>query len=940
MEPSLAYTIDYDESSSNSTPCLTPSASNQALETKPESVYHYSPFKIFAENASFRHEENSKYARIMDAFSEYGVGKDLDHPRFVLVGSRSCGKSSLLENLTGIDVPVSIYLGTSFPIEINLVRDTEAQTTCTIEPDEKASDEVPRAVAKIMDVLKPLFAHEKSDPRFAASSGHVSCYRLRVEMRGPMFPTMTFIDTPELPQGGSSNVNTKTTVQVEDLVTSLIKDPKTIIITAMEATAKIESQKMLDFAEAVDPNGTRTISVMTKCDLVDANDADQFQCVLRRSKNEENKFQHDWHLVKNRTCEEVDMFDEAALAKTKGKSKMSLLGSRTWHVGSRSVLDTDRIGVTKLRDGLVDVLCARTRVGFPGLSQQASELLPRRRKDLESLGPDRSTLKGQREYMKTLVREYQGPKTLCLDDGSGRESLFATSLLRDLTTLGKAGLKMRLEKEGPSRPFQTPTTGMEDVSHKEAGDTDCETSDNIYTWISCRYQSMKWNTIPGVIPPALVDRLFEEQTANWSVITSEFITEVQKLFVHVIEKCLDRTCQNARVAGALKQLITTDVMKKLKDLRKVCDKLMENERDGLHELAGNKEFVKEIQEARTIRFLGALARLETPTAMGIPSDSEPQEVSQEDTATRSSMIDTLTSLVEMSLVSEPVATDPVAAESVNTEPVTSILSKPWHLPSRQFGSHISGPISFAALRKGVAGKSVFASELSLRITSPCRSNPTSPFPPVAKLPPEPTIETTTPVVWKIKTFLVRDIAAPKFGEPSMLVSPFTRPSPWRKVEQQKASPLTKEEATSTKFIAPTEKPACPTPSTPSRPPITSTETSAPSTPTPSLAILAKQNFSAIKGILTDDHQVIYQIHDVLKAYYDISIKSYADAVCKTGLNEKFVREVMDVFCEGWIDGLNDEQVRDIALESINEKRVRRELKEEVERLEKIVNEVD
>jgi len=43
----------------------------------------------------------------------------------VIAGARSSGKSSLLENLTGLPVPITKGMGTRFPIEINLIEDPE-----------------------------------------------------------------------------------------------------------------------------------------------------------------------------------------------------------------------------------------------------------------------------------------------------------------------------------------------------------------------------------------------------------------------------------------------------------------------------------------------------------------------------------------------------------------------------------------------------------------------------------------------------------------------------------------------------------------------------------------------------------------------------------------------------------------------------------------------
>jgi GTPase SAR1 family protein len=47
----------------------------------------------------------------------------LNDAQLVLAGERSSGKSSLLENLTGLPVPIATGQGTRFPIEFKMIKD-------------------------------------------------------------------------------------------------------------------------------------------------------------------------------------------------------------------------------------------------------------------------------------------------------------------------------------------------------------------------------------------------------------------------------------------------------------------------------------------------------------------------------------------------------------------------------------------------------------------------------------------------------------------------------------------------------------------------------------------------------------------------------------------------------------------------------------------------
>jgi SAM-dependent MidA family methyltransferase len=106
----------------------------------------------------------------------------------------------------------------------------------------------------------------------------------------------------------------------------------------------------------------------------------------------------------------------------------------------------------------------------------------------------------------------------------------------------------------------------------------------------------------------------------------------------------------------------------------------------------------------------------------------------------------------------------------------------------------------------------------------------------------------------------------------------------------------------------------------------------------SLLAFATANKDKLKDVLTDDRQIVYEIHDILKAYYSTSVQHYTDSVCKDGLKDSFVKEVMDLFSNEFVDSLSDEEVSSIAAESVPDRKARRELKEDIQNLERAISE--
>lgn len=152
----------------------------------------------------------------------------------------------------------------------------------------------------LLDVSPPVFCGEhilglKTNEVSRQNSSHI----VQIEMRGPAFKSLSFIDTPGLYQGkqspklqdnydatraGNLEQNVTTVGDIKKLVTSLIEEERTCIMyesvnrhtvlkliqcysVVMKATQTIVLQEIFTFVEDVDPTGERTIGVMTKCDL-------------------------------------------------------------------------------------------------------------------------------------------------------------------------------------------------------------------------------------------------------------------------------------------------------------------------------------------------------------------------------------------------------------------------------------------------------------------------------------------------------------------------------------------------------------------------------------------------------------------------------------------------------------------------------------------------
>lgn len=93
---------------------------------------------------------------------------------------------------------------------------------------------------------------------------------LRLEICGPEEDHLSVIDVPGIFRNTTPGVTTKEDKDmVRGMVLEYMRNPRSIMLTVVPANVDIATQEIIDMAREVDPEGNRTLGVLTKPDLVD-----------------------------------------------------------------------------------------------------------------------------------------------------------------------------------------------------------------------------------------------------------------------------------------------------------------------------------------------------------------------------------------------------------------------------------------------------------------------------------------------------------------------------------------------------------------------------------------------------------------------------------------------------------------------------------------------
>lgn len=210
-----------------------------------------------------------------------------------------------------------------------------------------------------------------------------------VEIEAPDVPDLTIIDLPGLVRTTTAGQKTSIIKQVDALVQRYLEMEQTIVLAVVPATVDIATSDILERALQVDPDGVRTVGVLTKVDLVGSGDEDETMQVLENVRKPLKL-----GYVGLRCRSQADIKANRSLADARQDERVFF---STHPVFRR--LPSSMVGVDTLTTKLTRVLVSRIRQAVPGMADDITSQLKETEVSLSGLGGTPPVTKAEQQQV-------------------------------------------------------------------------------------------------------------------------------------------------------------------------------------------------------------------------------------------------------------------------------------------------------------------------------------------------------------------------------------------------------------------------------------------------------------------------------------------------------------------------------------------------------------
>jgi hypothetical protein len=312
---------------------------------------------------------------------------EIEIPHMVVVGSQSSGKSSILNSILGMDIlPTGTNMVTRCPIQLELI-----QTKSDIKASFGSYNTSDGSWQNIKEICikypnptneqrtEILATIQEITQKTAGNGMNISFEPIHIRIYSPNIPNLSLTDLPGLTMVACTDKGQPKNIkeQIRSLIGKYISVKSSIILAVMPARTDIEADIALDLIKEYDPQGERTIGILTKIDLM--NDGTDITNLLEGRVSKDLQLGYGYYGIRNRNHNEMET-----------KNVMDGLQIEQEWFNKHSIYSQmkfkERLGIPALCKNLSAILVRALKRSFPSILQNINQSLDKNMKELEALG--------------------------------------------------------------------------------------------------------------------------------------------------------------------------------------------------------------------------------------------------------------------------------------------------------------------------------------------------------------------------------------------------------------------------------------------------------------------------------------------------------------------------------------------------------------------------
>ena len=494
-------------------------------------------------------QRNIKTMDVIDKLKSLGSLHHIDFPQLVVCGDQSSGKSSVLEAICGMQFPIDEDICTRYPTEFVMRQGKVWTLTATIRPapdrnlKEQAQLQVFRKETQAYTTLNKdicrafVDAVKEAGEVMGIGSGakHFAHDILCIQLTGRSLTPLTLVDLPGVFHGRAKNQTVADAKNVKSLVLDYMKQKRTVNLVIISASSDLSNQEVTDFVDHVDPNGERSMGIITKPDTICG--AKQIASYHELLANTTIPYKLGWHVLMNRSHDKQN-----TTKLERDQAEAEFLAQGPWEK-----IPAEQKGIGSLLERLTTLLDNAIVTALPDVVNECEALIADVEAELRQLNS--SSGRGSRDLgelfdlsekftsllTSALKGDYDDMMVLDkLDSQYHHQQLL--SAVEDLIDRFQGELR----HNGHSlKVVDTPTIpddadNLKAISHKD-----------FVTRVAQRKKEKGLGGVSGQLNRRLISDLFYEQSVSWLSIVENFVESLleasQKCCISILDTVTTET---------------------------------------------------------------------------------------------------------------------------------------------------------------------------------------------------------------------------------------------------------------------------------------------------------------------------------------------------------------------------------------------------------------